>query len=112
MGSVSRAARTRRAADDPALRRSEFGRRVRDALLHLHDRPHLQTHPLAVHLPAATCTGAASQGRALHLTMAGCPATGGTAGLVMGSYSVALIVAARPSSPEALIPVRTSRTVH
>jgi predicted ATPase/transcriptional regulator with XRE-family HTH domain len=33
--------------DENAVRRTAFGREVRDALAHLHDLPYLQTHPLA-----------------------------------------------------------------
>src|SRR5262249_48676753 len=49
----------------PARRKSAFGRQVRDALLHLHDLPYLQTHPLAAALLEPPQDRAANAGRLL-----------------------------------------------
>lgn len=49
-----------------ALRRTTFGRQVRDALVHLHDFAYLQTHPLAVTLLGTRKDRTTNTGRLLH----------------------------------------------
>jgi hypothetical protein len=49
--------------EDPGdLRRSDFGQHVRDALAHLYDLPHLQTHPLTQWMPQEQAAGTAAAG--------------------------------------------------